>query len=841
MIKGKIELKKILIPSDAVPILVIIVGLIIGIFLHEIAIRLIGVSIAILGAVALFMLISQRISEIVSLRHTPKDSGEMYKVSMEKGPKATRTVIENFDNSFGEDDKLPGAKEKFSAPKKETKTKPADSLKKEKIKEADAKKEVRPLSKRDYGTKTIKPDVPKADSSEKLPEQKTGMEEQPVDFMDGDEGFRIVKKGKPDKPAEDKEAGSRKENPQTSVKEKAEKITAKEEQKSESEKEKKDSSNLAAEKKNVEQKTIATEQAEQPAKNIRQFPPPPEKLEKTSEEERSDSEKKSVVELEKDSPPEISTPDIPPAEDPLPEVNAETPEPDYSYKARQYDFQLSVLTEELPLSGREPREEFEFFLNRILMAIRSVSNTRTAAFLIVNAERGEMIVQALVTDVKPAISRSSRFKMGNDAISQIVSNAKPEILSEINPAAELDLIPYYEKKVRTKTFIGVPVFYEKAVVGVLCADTNVRDVYDEITVNFFGQLTRLISGLVNSYTNKYELLQSYRTLEAINQFRSIMDTQGKSMKDVVNTLMEAAASIFDFTDIGLCGYDEKRDAWAIATRKNKNRRADSQSDTVVDLENTLVGKSILNNKTIVLAPVEGEHRRTHSKEKNLPGGFFVSVPIPLRSIGSTYGALFVEGRSHGSINDYDISILEILCDHAGSSIEKMHIMNMLKSNAMFEFGSGLVNNPAFKVRLEEEFRRSSDLGQPTTLCLFSIDKYASYDPAQNSERMQQIVFHVTKTTKKLLRPYDVFGKAGEKTFGIILVGMKTDQAKIWAERLRREIASSVLPIGEMRFTVTLSIGLAGTKSADSPASLVKNARTVLKKSVTGTNTVTVFS
>ena len=57
MTRPKIDLRKILIPSDFISIFVIILGLLIAIFLHELAVRLIGISVAILGAVAFFMLI----------------------------------------------------------------------------------------------------------------------------------------------------------------------------------------------------------------------------------------------------------------------------------------------------------------------------------------------------------------------------------------------------------------------------------------------------------------------------------------------------------------------------------------------------------------------------------------------------------------------------------------------------------------------------------------------------------------------------------------------------------------------------------------------------------------
>ncbi|MER3329320.1 MAG: GAF domain-containing protein, partial [Candidatus Kapaibacterium sp.] len=168
------------------------------------------------------------------------------------------------------------------------------------------------------------------------------------------------------------------------------------------------------------------------------------------------------------------------------------------FRKREINIPTQGLLEEMPILKEHPDKEFEFFINRILMAIRSVSNTRTAAYFFYNEHKNEIILNSFATESKTVINRKSKFIAGNDIVSQIARSMKPEILTDINPAAELDLLPYYNSNSGTNSFIGIPVIYDKNVIGVLTADSKHSDAYDAIMVNFLSHFAKLISGLIRS-------------------------------------------------------------------------------------------------------------------------------------------------------------------------------------------------------------------------------------------------------------------------------------------------------------------------------------------------------
>ena len=67
---------------------------------------------------------------------------------------------------------------------------------------------------------------------------------------------------------------------------------------------------------------------------------------------------------------------------------------------------------EAPDHTDEPRKEFEYCLSKILMAIRSVSNTNSAVFMLYNSRKQNLKIEAYVTDSPDCIKKSKRTAVG---------------------------------------------------------------------------------------------------------------------------------------------------------------------------------------------------------------------------------------------------------------------------------------------------------------------------------------------------------------------------------------------------------------------------------------------
>lgn len=786
--KRIVEIKKLLTPTDFFAAAVIIIGLLIAIFISEIAVRLIGVSIIILGVVALFMMLSQRLSEIVETRESrfSPSQPQNLKITIKKDTSAKRIVFEDFQKSFdSQEEPQQPAPENFAAEIK------------------------------------------------------------------GDEGFRFIQKFKGSEAAKQTNDKTGDENKTANKSELKENIEVSPIIKPI---EKANETHIFAD--TIDSELISNDNIESiPEQDKIEAAPEPIPSEpiiiinKPSESETDliegslfqENDEDDYIEPEPEFVPETEmisvTPQAPDEIESEEQVTQDQPS-SIKYKEKSVKVSISDLMEEIPALSNEPRKELEYFLNRVLMVVRSVINARTAAFMFVNHDRRECTLESFISDEKNAISDTSVFPFGNDVISQIVLNSQPEILTEINPTAELDLIPYYKNSVGTQSFIGVPVFYNNQVIGIFCADTNVADAYDSITVGFLGNFTKLISALLQSYTEKYDLLQASRTLDAINLFRSISSESETSSEEIIDSAVRAASRLLEYSTVGICGYDAKY-GWVVKAVVSVENANGHLAGSPVLLDSSLVGKSILTGETIVSSPIEDNLVRLHPRESANTGGFFLSVP--LKSASTSYGALFAEGANPGSLTNFDIKILETIADHAASNIEKMMFWEMLQTSALVDKATGLYNPTAFYRRLDEEFLRCVDHKVPGSLCMFQIDKYAALDPAIFQERNEKALYHVISIIRKYLKPYDIFGKADSMTFAIVLTELPVEKSKLWAERIRNEIAVTSLDIGGKHFNATVSMGLSDVSKADSIDTLVANTRKALDQSLSKTNYVSIYS
>ena len=104
-------------------------------------------------------------------------------------------------------------------------------------------------------------------------------------------------------------------------------------------------------------------------------------------------------------------------------------------------------------SPAEPRAEFHSILHKLLELVREVLFANTAALFWVNKDRRFLAVADKMTG-SSAFTKELRLPIGNDVISRIALSGKPEIISEINPSAEVDVVPYYESPSGVKSLIG---------------------------------------------------------------------------------------------------------------------------------------------------------------------------------------------------------------------------------------------------------------------------------------------------------------------------------------------------------------------------------------------------
>ena len=781
MSRRKVDLKKVFIPSDSIAFIVIIVGLFIALFLDEMAVRLIGVCIAVLGGVALFMMVSPRLTEVSMQRpprptesplfmsQTTSDGGKTSQVFDSQAYRETFGATEGGGQIQLDDLQIglfPDLPEKTFAPRL---------------------------------THTSEP-PPRNDAPE-------------LEFSDGQSTVRVV--------------GVRSSRGQS-----------------------------AAPKLAIESRTQRAHMQQEQAKSVRLATDQNVAATKspdlvitgkvTDEVQISDD---VVVRPLGSATASAATAD--PTEgvesqariQPVPAPTAQSLVSNVESSAQPPRSEISVSVfmadddEEMEPS-EEPRKEFDYLLNRVLKVIRSATSARTAAFFWFNRDRQQLVLEARVTDAEQ-FTNERKIPIGADVVSRIALEGRPEIVTHITPTAELDVLPYYTSNCGTLSFVGVPVYFQGNVVGVLCADAIEQNAYTDVTVGFFGHFTKLIGGLVLSYTSKYDLQQNSRTLEIIQQFRASVSEAEPSITSVIQCLFDAVIKYMDISTIGVCAFDPQLGVWTIRDAKSVIPEYSQLIGAPIDLTGSVVGECITQGEAIAVS-VEGSSIRVTAAEPEID--LCQLVALPMRSLLHTHGALYMENHK-GTITNQDVSVAEMLADLAGEMIAG------LRESAKSAGADSSENTTtptvddvvSFADSLREEVARSADYAVPLTLCYIKVDDLVGTGTEEKSAVLELIMTQIMSRIREQVREYDIVDQVEADTLGVALVAYNAHEAQFWTESLRRDVANTPIEAGGRQWSATVSVGVAQLEAGDTWQLLIENAQRALSLSTKAKNKVTVYS
>ncbi|MCS7000284.1 MAG: diguanylate cyclase [Candidatus Kapabacteria bacterium] len=483
--------------------------------------------------------------------------------------------------------------------------------------------------------------------------------------------------------------------------------------------------------------------------------------------------------------------------------------------------------------AQEPRREFAHIIKGIMQVLRSVMNARTATFFWYNPDRGELVLDAVVSDISDSIRNQRKFPLGDDILSHIVRSGQAQIVCDIQQSAECDLLPYYFQATGTRSFAAVPVYLHKTVVAVLAVDSDQNDAYDEQTVGTLGQCSRLISMLIQSYTAKYDLQQNARTLETIVHFRRLLQQSDCSIQDIAQALVNAATTLVEARGAGVVLFDPAAMQWTLAAVVGQSM---PPVGTPIETEGTVIASTLQEGKIAHCFHCQGLQKRYATQEVSSDDGYFVAVP--LRTPTDNYGALFVESTS-SRISQQDIAALEIIGEHAGVLIAQLLLNEQVQHQSMMDQHTETYNAAAFRQRLAEEIERAHDSGQPLAVAIVQLDRYKALEQQQHT--YEYFLEQVVRTIRPLMKPYHVVGRLEGSMLGILLPGLALPSAHLMIEKLRRTIAGTPHTVGGRSVVLTISAGVVEIGDADTADSAIEHASVALQQALRRTNTVVLYS
>lgn len=489
-----------------------------------------------------------------------------------------------------------------------------------------------------------------------------------------------------------------------------------------------------------------------------------------------------------------------------------------------------------------PRAEFNALIQRVLSVVKDIHFAHTVVLFWINREKQQLVLEGYTTDSeKFMINR--RLPIGSDVVSQIAANGKPQIVNFVDALGQDDMVPYYQVTDAVKTFVGVPIFFSgiqsQDPVAVLTLDCLEADAYGNETITSLAQVAKLISTLIRSYTSKYDLLLDSEVLRSISRVREQLSIDFGA-HSITRSLAEETSRLVPWDYIAIVLFDDSRKSWVVHNLLNRMNdpyvplmsELDPQQSLVIGVIQTGVPK-IIDDLSTCSVPRFYQAERCESKG--------ALVILPLNSLNRCYGALVIESKDTKTYSDADVKLIQKLAETSSWALEILSLTEVMNNYISLDETTGVSTRKSFMGRLHEEVQRANDFSNDLSLVMISIDRMDDHIARYGREAFDFILQNVGRMVKVSIRPYDVVGRFDFNCFVILLVNTTSNEASLWAEKIRKNVASNILNIDNKSFSVTISVGVAGAIDEASDVDLLENTDRVLRKAIeAGGNIVRVY-
>jgi diguanylate cyclase (GGDEF)-like protein len=165
------------------------------------------------------------------------------------------------------------------------------------------------------------------------------------------------------------------------------------------------------------------------------------------------------------------------------------------------------------------------------------------------------------------------------------------------------------------------------------------------------------------------------------------------------------------------------------------------------------------------------------------------------------------------------------------AVDKAHELEALRETALLnsrtDHLTGVYNRETLLAMLFRETDRVQRLKSSLCMILFDIDDFGHWNSRLGADTCDELLRQVVSRSNRLLRSYDLFGRAGKDEFLIALPGCTFSNAVMLAERVRRDVFSSPFHIAGDVIRLSACFGLAESQGR-SPMVVLREAEQALQ-------------
>jgi len=487
----------------------------------------------------------------------------------------------------------------------------------------------------------------------------------------------------------------------------------------------------------------------------------------------------------------------------------------------------SIVLEELP-SDVNQDEQFGFVLEKILSVVKDAYLAHTAAFFWYNQKRKRLTLERYVSSSTQIAKQ--KFDLEDDILGKIIQNEEPEILTDITSNAEVDIIRYYSQPQGIKSFVGVPLFYGKTLMGVLVLDSKESDAFGIEQVYSLGKIVRVISIIINLFEEKFAESQAEQRLKTLTEIFSF-DKKFENENDLYASIETAVNGLIDWDVFTLVTYHPAEQKFKTSKIINRTSLKYVGFNLEINLNDTLVGRSIQNATPVKIDDTSSPDilpRFSKNEDVSFDGSF---LAIPLVYDKQIYGVLCFESLKKNVYSNNEVLFIKNATKIFAFILHSYSVVNLLRSFISHDIESHALNYDSFMERFAVELFKSKELRLQGALALIRIDDLLEQESLFEENPFPKILKSIAATIKEEMTPLNIFGRLSEKVFAVYFFNTSPKEVFVWAEKLRIKIARKPIAVVAKQTTFTVSIGVAATTGKIDANEILQNAELALNKAL----------
>jgi diguanylate cyclase (GGDEF)-like protein len=471
--------------------------------------------------------------------------------------------------------------------------------------------------------------------------------------------------------------------------------------------------------------------------------------------------------------------------------------------------------------------QFGFVLEKMLTVIKESYNTHTAIFFWYNKKKEKLSIEKFVSSSNEIVNR--KLDIEDDILSKIVQKGEPELLSDISPAAEADVIRYYSEVQGIRSFVGVPLFYDKFLIAIIAVDSKVGDAFGIETIYALGRFVRVITMIISIFEEKHSDSVSQQRLKGL---LSLIGPGSKfeNDSDLISTIHNSVGFLLGwdaFAFVYFYPVDQKFKTVKIINNTSLKYIGESLE---IDLNGTLVGKSIITGIPVKIDDTSGDQYTRYSKAEDVSfDGSFLAMPLIYNN--QNYGVLCFESLKKNAFSNADVQFLKNAMNILSFVIYSYSTQSLLKSYLAVDVETKALNTETFKQRLITDLVKAEKVQVPGAVALIRIDDFLEQESLFDGNPLPKVLTTVAGIISEEMTSMNLFGRIGDKVFAVYFFNSNTKEVFLWAEKLRVKIARKPIAVVSKQTTYTISVGIASSTGKTDVDEVLHNADLALQKAL----------